>query len=87
VDGLGVDFYLTSLDAIPEGFPKLLLAGVVDARSSAVEDPSTVAEFATRLRARTGGEIALVPNGDLQFVPEPVARRKLGVLGEAKAAA
>jgi 5-methyltetrahydropteroyltriglutamate--homocysteine methyltransferase len=87
VDGLGVDFYLTSLDAIPEGFPKLLLAGVVDARSSAVEDSSTVAEFATRLRARTGGEIALVPNGDLQFVPEPVARRKLVVLGEAKAAA
>jgi 5-methyltetrahydropteroyltriglutamate--homocysteine methyltransferase len=87
VDGLGVDFYLTSLDAIPEGFPKLLLAGVVDARSSAVEDPKAVAKFATRLRARTGGEIALVPNGDLQFVPEPVARRKLVVLGEAKAAA
>jgi 5-methyltetrahydropteroyltriglutamate--homocysteine methyltransferase len=87
VDGIGVDFYLTSLDAIPTGFSKLLLAGVVDARSSAVEDPRTVGEFAGRLRARTGGEIALVPNGDLQFVAEPVARRKLAVLGEAKAAA
>ena len=39
VDGIGVDFYLTPLDAVPEGFPKLLLAGVVDARSSEVEDP------------------------------------------------
>ena len=40
VDGIGVDFYLTPLDAVPEGFPKLLLAGVVDARSSEVEDPA-----------------------------------------------
>lgn len=87
VDGIGVDFYLTSLDAIPTGFPKLVLAGVVDARSSAVESAKTVAEFATRLQERTDGEIALVPNGDLQFVAEPVARRKLAVLGEAKAAA
>jgi 5-methyltetrahydropteroyltriglutamate--homocysteine methyltransferase len=87
VEGIGVDFYLTSLDAVPAGFPKLLLAGVVDARSSAIEDPETIAEFATRLRARTDGEIALVPNGDLQFVSEPVARRKLAALGAAKAAA
>ena len=41
-----MDFYLTPLDAVPEGFPKLLLAGVVDARSSEVEDPATIAAFA-----------------------------------------
>lgn len=87
LDGIGVDFYLTSLDAVPEEFPKLLLAGVVDARSSAVEDAGVVAGFAARLRERTAGEIALVPNGDLQFVAEPIARRKLAALGEAKAAA
>ena len=84
VDGIGVDFYLTPLDAVPEGFPKLVLAGVVDARSSEVEDPGTIAAFAARLGARTGGELALVPNGDLQFVAEPIARRKLAALGAAK---
>jgi 5-methyltetrahydropteroyltriglutamate--homocysteine methyltransferase len=84
VDGIGVDFYLTPLDAVPEGFPKLVLAGVVDARSSEVEDPSTIAAFAARLGARTGGELALVPNGDLQFVAEPIARRKVAALGAAK---
>jgi 5-methyltetrahydropteroyltriglutamate--homocysteine methyltransferase len=84
VDGIGVDFYLTPLDAVPEGFPKLLLAGVLDARSSEVEDPTVVAGFAARLRDRTSGELALVPNGDLQFVAEPIAKRKLAALGAAK---
>ena len=69
---------------MPEGFPKLLLAGVVDARSSEVEDPAALASFAARLQERTSGEVALVPNGDLQFVAEPIARRKLVALGEAR---
>jgi 5-methyltetrahydropteroyltriglutamate--homocysteine methyltransferase len=84
VGGIGVDFYLTPLEAVPEGFSKLLLAGVVDARSSEVEDPAALASFAARLGERTSGELALVPNGDLQFVAEPIARRKLVALGEAK---
>jgi len=84
VDGIGVDFYLTPLDAVPEGFPKLLLAGVVDTRSSEVEDPAVLASFAERLKERTSGELALVPNGDLQFVAEPIAKRKLAALGAAK---
>jgi 5-methyltetrahydropteroyltriglutamate--homocysteine methyltransferase len=84
VDGIGVDFYLTPFEAVPEGFPKLLLAGVVDARSSEVEDPAGLASFAARLEERTRGALALVPNGDLQFVAEPIARRKLMALGEAR---
>lgn len=84
VDGIGVDFYLTPFEAVPEGFPKLLLAGVVDARSSAVEEPEVLASFAARLSERTTGRLALVPNGDLQFVAEPIARRKLSALGRAK---
>jgi 5-methyltetrahydropteroyltriglutamate--homocysteine methyltransferase len=84
VDGIGVDFYLTPLDAVPEGFPKLLLAGVLDARSSEVEDPAIIASFMARLRERTSCDVALVPNGDLQFVAEPIAKRKLATLGAAK---
>jgi 5-methyltetrahydropteroyltriglutamate--homocysteine methyltransferase len=85
VEGIGIDFYATHLDAVPEGFPKLLLAGVVDTRSSLIEDPRELAEFARQLGERAE-HIALVPNGDLQYVSEPVARQKLARLGEARTA-
>ncbi|HUK93501.1 MAG TPA: hypothetical protein VLU96_00445 [Gaiellaceae bacterium] len=87
VDGLGIDFYATHLDAVPEGFDKLLLAGVVDVRSSVAEEPEEIARFAARLGDRGVERIALVPNGDLQYVAEPIAREKLARLGRAKAAA
>lgn len=85
VDGIGVDFYATALDAVPESLGKLLLAGVVDARSSALESPRELADFARRLREERGvEELALVPNGDLQFVSEQIAAQKLARLGGAK---
>jgi methionine synthase II (cobalamin-independent) len=87
VDGVGVDFYATSLDAIPAGFPKRLVAGVVDARSSALEDPAEIAAFAADLARRDPAGLDLVPNGDLQFVPEPIAREKVLRLGQARARA
>jgi 5-methyltetrahydropteroyltriglutamate--homocysteine methyltransferase len=84
--GIGVDFYATAADAVPEGLETTLLAGVVDARSSKLEDPSELAEFADSLAARVAGEVVLVPNGDLQFVSEPVAREKVLALGRARTA-
>lgn len=87
VDGIGVDFYATKVKAIPEGFDKLLLAGVLDARSSVPEDPAEIAAFVPQLEERGASEIALVPNGDLQYVSEPVARDKVERLGKAKEAA
>jgi 5-methyltetrahydropteroyltriglutamate--homocysteine methyltransferase len=87
VDAIGVDFYATHLTDVPKGLDKLLLAGVVDVRSARVEDPRELAEFAQRLQQdREIEQIALVPNGDLQFVSEPVARQKLQRLGAAKTA-
>lgn len=86
IDGIGVDFYRTPLDAVPAGFPKLLVAGVVDAQSSALEDPAEVAAFAGRLLERDPAGLALAPNGDLQFVPETIAREKLTRLGQARLA-
>lgn len=87
VDAIGVDFYLTHLTDLPKGLEKLLLAGVVDARSSTLEDAAEVAGFAQRLREEREVErLALVPNGDLQFVAQPVAREKLRRLGAAKTA-
>ena len=85
VEGIGIDFYATRLTDVPEGFDKLLLAGVVDTRSSLLEEPRELAEFAQRLGERAE-RIALVPNGDLQYVSEPVAREKLARLGRARVA-
>ena len=84
--GIGVDFYATRAEAVPEGLETALLAGVVDARSSKVEDATELAEFAESLSARVAGEVVLVPNGDLQFVSESVARRKVLALGRARTA-
>jgi 5-methyltetrahydropteroyltriglutamate--homocysteine methyltransferase len=86
LDAIGVDFYATSIDAVPEGLETTLLAGVVDARSSSLEDATELADFAARLADRVAGEVVLVPNGDLQFVSEPVARAKVLALGRAKTA-
>jgi 5-methyltetrahydropteroyltriglutamate--homocysteine methyltransferase len=87
VDGIGVDFYLTHLTDLPKGIDKLVLAGVVDARSSTLEDERELADFARRLeQEREIEQVALVPNGDLQFVAQPVAFEKLRRLGAAKTA-
>jgi 5-methyltetrahydropteroyltriglutamate--homocysteine methyltransferase len=83
VEGLGIDFYATHLDDVPKGFDKLLLAGVIDARSSVPEEPREIAAFVERLDVE---RIALVPNGDLQYVSQPVAQEKLARLGKAKTA-
>jgi 5-methyltetrahydropteroyltriglutamate--homocysteine methyltransferase len=87
VDAIGIDFYGTHLSDVPKGFDKLLLAGVIDARSSTLEDPRELASFADRLHnEREVGQVALVPNGDLQFVSERIAREKIQRLGAAKTA-
>lgn len=85
VEGIGIDFYSTHLTDVPEGFPKLLLAGVVDARSSLLEEPRELAAFAQRLGERAE-RIALVPNGDLQYVAERIAGEKLTRLVKARTA-
>jgi 5-methyltetrahydropteroyltriglutamate--homocysteine methyltransferase len=84
VDGIGIDFFATHLTDVPEGLGKLLLAGVLDVRSSQLEEPREIAAFAAALGERGVEQIALVPNGDLQYVSEPIAREKLARLGKAK---
>jgi 5-methyltetrahydropteroyltriglutamate--homocysteine methyltransferase len=81
VEGIGIDFYATPADAVPSGFDKLLLAGVLDARNSVLEDPHEIATFVGGLEVE---RVALVPNGDLQFVAERLAGEKLARLGQAK---
>jgi len=85
VAAIGVDFYSTSVNALPQAYPREIHAGVLDARSSAPESPDEIARFVEELLAREPAGLALVPNGDLQFVPEPIARQKLTRLGQASA--
>lgn len=86
IAAVGVDFYLTPADALPEDYPREVLAGVVDARSSALEDPDVITRFVEELVPRRPSGISLVPNGDLQFVSEKIAREKLARLGRARQA-
>ncbi len=83
LEAIGVDFYATDLEALPRPFPKTLLAGVVDARNSLLEEPEEIARFGRQLLEELDGDLHLVPNGDLQFVPEKIARQKVLRLGEA----
>jgi 5-methyltetrahydropteroyltriglutamate--homocysteine methyltransferase len=82
IEAIGVDFYATDLEALPRPFPKTLLAGVVDARNSLLEEPQQLAKFGRQLLEELDGGLHLVPNGDLQFVPEKIAREKVLRLGE-----
>jgi len=83
IEAIGVDFYATDLKALPRPFPKTLLAGVVNARNSLLEEPEQLAKFGRQLLKELDGGLHLVPNGDLQFVPESIAREKVLRLGEA----
>jgi 5-methyltetrahydropteroyltriglutamate--homocysteine methyltransferase len=84
VQAIGVDFYATSLDSVPEDYPKEIMAGVIDSRSSALESPSEIAAFVDQLARRRPAGLSLSVNGDLQFVPEPIAREKIGRLGRSQ---
>jgi 5-methyltetrahydropteroyltriglutamate--homocysteine methyltransferase len=86
VAAVGVDFYATSLDSVPEDYPKEIVAGIVDSRSSAVEAPAEIGRFVDQLLERKPAGVSLSVNGDLQFVPEPIASRKIAALGEARRA-
>jgi 5-methyltetrahydropteroyltriglutamate--homocysteine methyltransferase len=86
VEAIGVDFYSTSLDAVPTDYPKEIMAGVIDSRSSALEDPAEITRFAGELSQRNPAGVSLAPNGDLQFVPESIAREKIARLGRSRTA-
>lgn len=84
VSAIGVDFYATDVTSLPRPFPKTLLAGIVDARNSLLEETDELVKFGQRLLEELEGpSLHIVPNGDLQFVPERIAREKVLRLGEA----
>lgn len=85
LDGVLVDATETPLDALTALDGELTVGlGLVDARTSLVERPdlvvSSIGEAVDRLAT---DRFAITPTGDLQHVPETIARRKTRGLGQA----
>lgn len=85
VEAVGVDMTSTAIEALPEPFPKTLLAGVVDSGNSRAEEPSEVAARHDSLLGRLDEEadLHLAPNSDLRALSPEDAERKVRVLGDA----
>jgi len=86
VDCVGVDFYATSMDALREySFSKELGCGCIDGRNSLLESPEDLTGFVKRVRNDLEPKsLSIGPNSDLQFLPYPVAEKKVRMLAEAK---
>ena len=85
VEAVGADMISTTIEALPEPFPKTLLAGVVDSEDPRAENPPEVAARHESLLQRLDEEadLHLAPNGDLRALSPEEAERKVRVLGDA----
>lgn len=86
VDRIGVDFYATSIEAVSGlDFGKELGCGCVDGRNSLLESPEELKKLVARVRQDLSPkELSLNPNCDLDFLPYPVAVKKVRLLSEAR---
>jgi methionine synthase II (cobalamin-independent) len=85
VDYIGIDLTETPLDAFDGLAPaRGLQAGLVDARSSIVEQPEhLVATAEELLETAPFPALALAPSAELEYVPRTIADEKVLALGEA----
>jgi 5-methyltetrahydropteroyltriglutamate--homocysteine methyltransferase len=83
VDGIGIDFFKTSLSSLPTKLPYAIIAGVVDGRNSLLEDTEVLKKFTKKALRHFEPEVLyLTNNSDLDLLPETVAREKVALLGE-----
>lgn len=88
VDGVLVDLNQTPREALAELDTPTVGLGLVNARSSLVERPDLLlSAVGGALEHVDADRVYLTPTGDLQHVPEPIARRKVRVTGQAAQAA
>jgi 5-methyltetrahydropteroyltriglutamate--homocysteine methyltransferase len=84
VDTVGFDLFETDYSKLKIETTKRLALGIIDGRESNAENPKWIAETATRASKHViGGDIVLVPNSDLKFVPRKVADVKARALADA----
>jgi 5-methyltetrahydropteroyltriglutamate--homocysteine methyltransferase len=84
VDSIGVDFYATSLDSLTDlDFNKGLGCGCIDGRNSLLESPNETKDFVSKTRKQLEPKnLIVIPNCDLDFLPQPVAEKKVRLLGQ-----
>ncbi len=85
LSGIGIDLYSTDISQLESiDFGKTLLCGCVDARNSLIENVDDVIRAVGLVSKKLSPRnIALCTNCDLEFLPRPVAEKKLAVLSEA----
>src|SRR6266571_1106826 len=84
VDTIGIDLFETDYSKLKIETTKKLALGIIDGRESNAENPKWIAETATRVSKHiVGGDVVLVPNSDLKFVPRKVADVKARALADA----
>jgi len=85
VDHLGIDLYETDFEELKEyGFEKGVALGLVDSRSSLVEEPDELVavakEIIESIYRSNMGEVFICPNCDLDFLPWERAEEKMKVI-------
>jgi 5-methyltetrahydropteroyltriglutamate--homocysteine methyltransferase len=87
VNCLGLDFYATAVDSLKgHHFSKELACGCIDGRNSLLETPNDVCRIVEKIRKEIEPKSTSVTvNCDLDFLPYPVAERKLRLLSKVKA--
>jgi 5-methyltetrahydropteroyltriglutamate--homocysteine methyltransferase len=85
-DFIGLDFYATSLESILHyDFDKGLGCGCIDGRNSLLESPTELRRFVARVTEKVNPkELFICPNCGLEFLPYPVAEKKVHILSETK---
>ncbi|MBM3897147.1 MAG: hypothetical protein FJ358_01270 [Thaumarchaeota archaeon] len=85
VDMIGVDFRSTKLERLKgTRFTKRLGCGYVNAQNTKMETPKEIADFVTEAKDMLSPRsIAVMPNLDFEYIPQPFADRKVSNIGKA----
>jgi 5-methyltetrahydropteroyltriglutamate--homocysteine methyltransferase len=86
VDDLGIDLYETDIKKLKEyTFEKGVALGLIDARSSLMEDENEIADVAREIieaiYPSKMRDVFICPNCDLEFLPWEIAREKIKAMG------
>jgi 5-methyltetrahydropteroyltriglutamate--homocysteine methyltransferase len=84
-DDIGLDLTQTD-DSALSGTKKGIIAGIVDSRTTYLEDVASLASRIEGVAERTGAKtLTLAPSADLRYIPRVCADEKLELLGRLRA--
>ena len=83
VTSIGIDFIATSLDKVDFKTDRRIGIGCIDAQNSLVEDVEDLKEFVKNVLDKLSPEeFFICPNCDLEFLPYPIAIKKIEAIRE-----